>query len=169
MRRILFVVMIAVGTLFPTAIAGAHAALSGSAPTEGARLAEAPESRTLGFTEPPISADNLVVEDGCKNDVVTSAEVEQKTIVAEVGSGEPGRWKVSSRVISVVDGHETTDSFTFTVRGQADCDAAAEDGGPAPREDDDDGGSVVPVVLAVGGASVVAAALAFLLRRGSQT
>ena len=168
MRRILFVVMIAVGALFPTAIAGAHSALSGSTPKEGERVAAPPESITLEFTEPPISADNLVVKDGCKKDVVASAEVEQKTIVAELASGQPGRWKVSSRVISVVDGHETTDSFTFNVRGRADCDAAADDG-PGPRENDNDGGSVTPVILAVGGATVVAAALAFLLRRGSQT
>ena len=162
--RVVVCVMVAGGALFPAATAHAHSALKGSDPESGARLDAAPSTMRLEFSEPPISADNLVVKDGCGDDVVASAEVDNGDIVAELAGGQPGKWKVSSRVVSVVDGHETKDGFKFTVQGEADCAAAPK---PPERERDEGGGSALPLLLALGGGTALLVVLALVLRRSS--
>lgn len=163
-RHAFVCVVVAAGVLFPAATAAAHSKLIDSDPKASATVDESPTALRVEYSEPPISADNLVVEDGCGVDVVTSAKVEEKDIVAELAEGQPGTWKVRSRVISVVDGHETTDGFKFTVEGEADCAAATA---PPERRSEENGGSVLPLVLALGGGTVVLVAVAFFLRRSS--
>ena len=155
--------MVVAGVLFPATTALAHSALKGSEPKADARLDAAPSTLRLEFSEPPISADNLVVEDGCGNDVVTSADVDNGDIVAELAEGQPGKWKVSSRVVSVVDGHETKDGFRFTVEGETDCTAATA---PPERERDEEG-SALPLLLALGGGTALLVVIAYVLRRSS--
>ena len=164
MRRYVFGLVLAAGILFPAASASAHAQFLGSDPKPGARLDAAPTSMTIDFSEPPISGDNLVVEDGCGNDVVTRADVEEKSLVAELAGGQPGKWKVSLRVVSAVDGHPTEKSFSFTVQGEADC--TKETGAPPPREKGDSGSSA-PIVIGLGVATVVVVGAALVLRKRS--
>jgi methionine-rich copper-binding protein CopC len=165
MHRFIVVLVVAVGTLFPAATAGAHAQLIDSTPKEGAKLDAVPDTIRLEFSEPPISGDDLVVEDGCGNDVVARAEADQakKEIVATLSGGQPGDWKVSSRVVSTVDGHPTKDGFGFTVSGEADCTATDD---RAPRERDE-GSSSLPLLLGLGGLTVLVILGAFFVRRRS--
>ena len=164
MRRTFVTLLVAAGVLYPAAIAHGHAQFLDSDPATGAKLDEAPTSIRLEYSEPPVSADNVVVKDGCGVDVVTAAEVEEKAITADVPEGQPGKWKVSFRVISAVDGHPNNDSFSFTVAGKADC---TKETGAAPPREDDGGDSGLPILLALGGATVVIVLGALLLRKRS--
>ena len=163
MRRLLIGVVVAAGTLFPAAVANAHAQLIDSTPKQGAKLDAVPDTIRLGFSEPPISADDLVVADGCGNDVVTRAEVDQtkKEIVATLSDAQPGDWKVSSRVVSTVDGHPTKDSFTFSVAGEPDCSAETA---PPPREEDE-GSSSTALFVGLGGVTALLVVGALFVRR----
>ena len=156
--------LVAAGILFPAAPASAHAQFLESEPAPGARVDAAPDALTISFSEPPVSARDFTVEDGCGIDVVTSADVEDKDIVAELTSGQPGKWRVSTRVVSAVDGHPTEKSFSFSVTGTADCSAA--DGGPSPREDSG-GSSSVPILLGLAATTVLLVAGALVLRKRS--
>jgi methionine-rich copper-binding protein CopC len=163
MNRILIGLVVVAGTLFPAAPAGAHAALINSAPKDGAKIDAVPETIRLEFSEPPINADDLVVADGCGNDVVASADAIQtkKEIVATLSGGQPGDWKVSSRVVSAVDGHPTEDSFEFTVAGEADCTAP----GAAPPREQDEGSSTLPLLLGLVGVTALVVVGALVVRR----
>jgi copper resistance protein C len=162
MNRIIIGVVIAAGTLFPAAAAHAHAQLIDSTPKEGAKLDAVPETIRLEFSEPTISGDDLVVSDGCDNDVVASAEADQtkKEIVATLAEAQPGDWEVSSRVVSTVDGHPTKDGFKFTVAGEPDCSAEAA---PPPREEDE-GSSSLPLLLGLGGVTALIVVGALVVR-----
>ena len=162
--RLLIGVLVAAGVLSPAAPAFAHAQFLESEPAPGARVDAAPDSLTISFSEPPVSARELTVEDGCGIDVVASAEVEDKDVVAELSSGQPGKWKVTSRVVSAVDGHPTNKAFSFSVAGTADC--SRTDAAPPPREDAD-GGSSLAIVLGLGAATLILVAGAFVLRNRS--
>ena len=161
--RLLIAITIVAGVLTPATIARAHSQLIGSNPEANETVAQAPSRIKVDYSEPPISADDLVVEDGCGVDVVTSAEVEGKDIVAELSEGQPGQWQVSSRVISGVDGHETTDGFRFSVRGTADCAAATQ----GPGREREEGDSPLPLILVLAGATAIVVTGAFFLRRSS--
>jgi methionine-rich copper-binding protein CopC len=165
MNRILIGLAVVAGTLFPAATAGAHAQLIDSTPKEGAKLDAVPDSIRLEFSEPPISGDDLVVEDGCGNDVVTSAEANQtkKEIVATLSGGQPGDWKVSSRVVSTADGHPTKDGFEFSVAGEADCNAPKA----APPREQDEGSSTLPLLLGLVGVTALVAVGALVVRKRS--
>jgi len=104
------------------------------------------------------------VEDGCGTDVVTTAEVNEKRAVAELASGEPGRWRVDYRVVSAVDGHPTDDRFSFRVAGKPDC--SDPDAAPPPRKDAEDG-SATAIIVGLGGATVLLVGVALVLRRRS--
>ena len=162
MRRCVFGLVLVAGVLFPATSASAHAQFLGSDPKPGATLDAAPSSMTIDFSEPPISGDDLVVEDGCGNDMVTKADVDEKALVAELADGQPGKWKVSVRVVSAVDGHPTEKSFSFTVEGEADC--TKETGAPPPREKDDSS-SNVPLLTGLVVVTLLIVGVAFELRR----
>jgi hypothetical protein len=99
---------------------------------------------------------------------------------ASIDGGEPGKWRVEYRIISTVDGHPTSDGWSFAVQGKKDCsepapeqtdDGTAPDdgaaGGPTGEGDDEDDGSSFPVVpVAAGTVALVAVAL---LIRGRST
>lgn len=154
--------MVAVGILVPAAAASAHARFLRSEPKIEAQLKKAPESVTIDFSEPPVSAKKVVVEDGCGTDVITSADVDDKQVVAELGEGQPGRWTVRFRVVSAVDGHPTKDEFAFTVAGERDC-RQGDAGAPPPDEGDDS--SSFPIIIALAAATVLVVAAALLVRK----
>ena len=162
-RRVLLGLVVVAGVLIPAAAASAHAQFLEADPRPGAKLSAAPDELRISYSEPPISARQVSVEDGCGNDVVGSADVEEKDVVADLAPGQPGKWKVTSRVVSAVDGHPTEKDFSFSVSGNADC----EDADAAPPPTDDGGSSSMPIVLVLGGATIVLVAGAFFLRKRS--
>lgn len=146
----------------------AHAERASSRPEEGAKVASAPLSLAITFTEPPTGDAVVEVVDGCKRDVVADVEVRNLEINAALSEGQPGKWTVHTNVISGVDGHNTRDRWTFSVRGEPDCSApetAAPDDAAAgdDEEEDDDGGSSLPLI-AIGVATLALAALGLVVR-----
>lgn len=148
--------------LFQAAPALAHAERVRSSPTEGARLESPPDTVRIDFSEPPIGEASFVVTDGCDRDVVEDLEVQNLEIEASLGTGQPGRWTVQTEVVSALDGHATSDRWTFSVRGTADCVAEPTPAGiddPALDESSDDGGSFPLLAFAAGTVLLIALAL----------
>ena len=151
-----------------TSPASAHAERAKSTPKEGERVTAAPSELTITFTEPPAGNAKVSVLDGCDDEVALSREVSNLEIVAELGEGQPGKWKVSTTLVSGLDGHPTKDRWTFNVAGEADCSQEAAPAPAATEEETGDGG--VPSILiigAVGGLALVG--LAVLFRKGRST
>lgn len=139
----------------------AHAERVSSHPEEGDRLKEAPSKVSIEFSEPPAADASLQVVDGCGNDVAGEVQVANQGISVPIDGGQPGKWKVDSTVVSGLDGHETRDSWTFSVGGKADCSQGG--GGGRARGGGDEDESSFPVIPVVIGA-VVVLAVALLLR-----
>lgn len=157
------------GLLTAAAPASAHAERLGSQPEEGARLKKAPTSISIDFTEPPTGDARLEVLDGCGDDVVQAVEVANRNITSPLQDGEPGDWKVTSTVVSGIDGHQTKDSWSFEVAGQKDCSqggGAGEGGGEAAGDEQDDGSSLPVIPIALGAAGVLAVALLLRMLTG---
>jgi copper transport protein len=147
----------------------AHAERASSLPDEGAKLATAPKSLVVTFTEPPTGDAAVEVLDGCGRDVVSDVNPQNLEVTATLAAGQPGRWEVRTNVISVVDGHNTRDRWAFSVRGEADCSAVETLTPDATGGDDEDdgGGSALPLI-AIGAATLVLVAIGVMLRgRGS--
>ena len=158
-------VIAAAGTVLVLAAAPAqaHAERSASTPREGERVAAAPQSLRVTFTEPPTGDAAVEVVDGCGRNVVTGVAVQNFEITATLAEGQPGRWTVNTNVISAVDAHNTRDGWTFTVRGEADCSQEPSPADEAAGDEDDDGRSAVPLI-AIGAATLALISLALVLR-----
>lgn len=154
--------------------AAAHGDIQATDPEELARVRRAPGSVAITFTEAPTAQAVLNVRDGCRRDVTQGIEVTDATATARVAVGQPGRWRVSYRVISALDGHETKGFYTFTVAGRKDCTpdeppaTGTPDGGgtravETPNGDDVTGSSPPVVPIAFGALAVIV--LAFIVRR----
>ncbi len=143
--------------------AAAHAERASSTPEEGERVAGVPTSLAITFTEPPTGDAVVEVADGCGRNVVSDVEVQNLEITAALAEGQPGKWTVHTNVISGIDGHNTRDRWSFTVRGEADC-AAAETIAPDARRDEDDGGGSPVPLIAIGAATLALVALGLVLR-----
>ena len=139
-----------------------HAALTGSTPKDGARLDEVPATVEVNYAEPPTTDTKLSVTDGCDRDVARNVEVLNQSVTADVGSGQPGDWKVEWAVVSAVDGHLTRDSVRFKVAGEPDCEQAAADETPT----DEESGTTFPIVPVVV-ATVLILAVALVVRSRS--
>ena len=133
-RIALAALVVAIVVLAP-APAGAHAERVGSTPKEGAKVGAPPGELTISFSEPPTADARLTVTDGCNRDLVSDLEISNLEMTAALDKGQPGKWKVESRVISGIDSHATQDNWTFSVKGKADCSR----GNAAPKRRDDDG------------------------------
>jgi copper resistance protein C len=155
-----------------SATAHAHAERVGSDPKESAELPASPTQLSIDFTEPPTGDANLVVMDGCQNDVVRDIQVQNMRVSATLAEGEPGKWAVRSTVVSGIDGHQTRDSWTFTVRGEKDCSSARPDAdrNRAGENEEAEGSSfpVVPLAIAVLGVLLLALLLRALTGRSSE-
>jgi copper resistance protein C len=151
--------------------AGAHGELEKTQPAEGAVLKQPPGHVTITLTEAPAEGAVLRVVDGCKNNLVPEPLISERSLHSPLDDGQPGRWKVSYRVVSAEDGHLTKGSYTFQVKGNKDCSAdepeadTGDEVGPASTpitaEDtgsDDGGFPILPVGL--GAAVVLVAAIA---------
>lgn len=168
-----FVALVLAGICAP---AGAHGDIQASDPAPDSRVRRAPRSVAITFTEAPTAQAILDVRDGCRRNVAQGVEVADATATVRVATGQPGKWRVSYRVISALDGHQTQGSYTFRVAGRRDCnpdeptpepDPEDTGGDPeaAPTDDGDDtSGSGAPVIpIALGAVGVVV--LALILRR----
>lgn len=150
----------------------AHAERIGSTPKEKAKVRSAPGSLRIQFSEPPIGDARFVVLDGCERDLVEDIEVSQMEIDATLAQGQPGRWQVETRVVSGVDGHATSDRWSFTVAGTADCSQTPPPGASNEQDGDDEadgegGGGSLLLIFAAATLGVIV--LALVLRgRGSK-
>ena len=153
-------------------------------PKKNSRVA-IPNMVSVTLSEAPVPQSQLMVTDGCGDNVTGNVSVEGETLQASIGDAQPGKWKAAYRVVSAVDGHPTEDDWSFTVQGTADCDAdddqveptePTDEPSPEPTTTDDEPSSaagddsgttstsdsqessfpVVPVVL--GGVALVAVA-----------
>jgi methionine-rich copper-binding protein CopC len=154
--------------------ARAHGDIQATDPEARATVPRAPRSVAVTFTEAPTAQAVLRVTDGCNRDVGQGVDVAGATATVRVATGQPGRWRVSYRVISAVDGHLTRGGYAFTVAGEEDCipdeEATPEPGDAPPTraappgDDDDPDGSGAPVVpIALGAAGLIV--LALIVRR----
>jgi methionine-rich copper-binding protein CopC len=158
------VVLIAVAGL--PATAWAHAERASEEPKAGGKVDAAPEHLYVNLTEPPTSDIKMSVVDGCGRDVVELVEAQNRSIHAVLLAGQPGRWEVEYTVISGLDGHPTTDAYSFRVTGEADCsDATATEDPTPPSSGETDGGSGLPIVpIAIGAVILIAGAAALRMR-----
>lgn len=168
MRAFRLLVLITLALLAVAPRAFGHGERTSSDPKPGASLQSPPSAVSVDFSEPPTGSAVLRVLDGCGRDVVDDLTVQDLTVSATLAEGQPGAWRVGTRIISGLDGHATRDGFKFSVEGTPDCSQAApttDDDGETGG-DSDDGGSGMGMILAVGAGSLVLAAIAVALRRG---
>jgi methionine-rich copper-binding protein CopC len=120
------VVMLLVGVVSTVLAlpAMAHARFVGSDPAEGARLAEAPGSVVMSYSEEisPQFVDTAVVPPG-QEPVVTEAVVAGSDVTVEIAAAgvdltTPGEWQVVARVVSA-DGHPVEHTARFVVEAAA--------------------------------------------------
>lgn len=102
--------------------AEAHASLVRSAPAHRAVLGQMPERVQLWFNErlePAYSTVSVWSETGAQVDARDAAvgPDDPRRLSVRVQAGEPGRYTVRYRVLSV-DGHIVDSRLTFTVKGQ---------------------------------------------------
>ena len=163
--RILTAALTAGLLLLHAAPALAHAERVRSKPDEGERVGAPPAALRIDFSEPPIGDARFVVLDGCGNDVVEEIDVQGNAIDATLREGQPGEWQVETRVVSGVDGHATSDRWTFSVRGSQDCSLQTEESSPPSVGESDDQGGDGTFLLVFAGLTLMAIVLALALRR----
>ena len=171
--------VLAVGALFALSAgpAGAHGDLQGTDPVGGASLGSAPNDVSLTLTEAPGPGSTLEIADGCKRAVAGRVSRDGSDLQARVKQGEPGRWSMTYRAVSSVDGHVTKGTVRFKVTGTKDCSESepaetdVEIGGgedtQVANEDQSDGSGFPVIQLAVG--TVVLVGIALLLRASTST
>lgn len=156
--------------------AGAHGDIQATDPEPETTVRRAPRSIAVTFTEAPTANAVLEVTDGCKRNVGQGVDIADATATVRVAVGQPGKWNVSYRVISALDGHLTRGGYSFTVAGKKDCtpDETTDDPGANPTkalppgdDENEPEGSGAPVVpIALGAAALIAVAL-IVRRSGS--
>ena len=182
MRRVGLSAVFAVAILCLGAGAAlAHGDIVKTDPKKNARVA-IPRLVSVTLSEAPVPQSQLMITDGCGDNVTGNVSVDGETLQASIGDAQPGKWKAAFRVVSAVDGHPTEDDWSFTVQGTADCDGdddevePTDEPSPEPTTTDDEPSSaagddsgttntsdteessfpVIPVVL--GGVALVAVA-----------
>jgi copper resistance protein C len=120
MYKLMKIFTVGVATLFPTAVAHAHAFLDHASPAVGSSVPTAPSVVTLWFTqdlEPAFSGLTVTNEAGQRMDL-GNAQVPQGA-PAELQIGlqplAPGTYLVSWHIVSV-DTHPTEGTFTFEIK-----------------------------------------------------
>lgn len=157
----------------------AHGDLHGTNPADGSTVGKPPSEIRVTLTEAPTSGAEGRVTDGCDRKVAAPVSVDGSDIVMSTRGGERGRWKVTYRAVSSVDGHTTRGNFGFTVSGKKDCSKPDEADDPqGDPEDDIDAGKGPGIIenpdppdegaswlVWVGGGTVLLMGLAFVVRR----
>lgn len=175
MRRVASLIAVLAVASLGTGTAHAHGDLQGTSPADGSSVGKPPREIRITLTEAPTKGAEAKVVDGCKDSAPGSVAVDGSDIVISLTGGEPGRWKVSYRAVSSVDGHQTKGKFDFRVSGKKDCTQetpgdqvdAGDDPGIVQNPDPPDE-SGTSWLLWVGGGTVLLAAAAFFVRRSTQ-
>ena len=173
MRKLIPLVLMALA-LWPAA-ASAHGDISSSIPKADESLKKAPDHLIINFTEPPAKSSVVQVKDGCGTQIADSVDFEDLVAHVFTEDGQPGKWKVSYKVLSTADGHKSSGSYGFTVEGKKDCTAGGNSGGngnggngtgggtggsnPQAGGNGDDEGSFPVVPVAIGSVGVIGLAL----------
>lgn len=165
----------AIIALAPNAVA--HSDLKRTLPEVGTVRDEVPDHVLIQFTQRPQKNARVTVLDGCRNSVVRTLQLQKDTAHIEIqAAAQPGRFKVSYRVVSAIDGDSSRGSYGFRVRGSPDCseptpagDAeesanSVAQGGDGPRESGETSNTTILLLGAVGTVALVGIGL--LLRRG---
>ena len=124
--------------------AAAHGLLKEASPAPDASVRRVPNAVSVTLTQPPMPNGKLTVRDGCGRVVSNDSNVDGDTITADVDSAQPGRWRVRFDFVSATDGHRYGSSYSFTIKGERDCDqdeeGEEEEGrmGSGDRSGDDD-------------------------------
>jgi methionine-rich copper-binding protein CopC len=96
----------------------AHANLRSSVPAADARLAHAPATLTLNFSEQAHLAVLKLNSSGTSLPVAVDREAKpSSTVVVTLPALKPGKYEVEWSAIAADDGHITKGSFSFTVLG----------------------------------------------------
>jgi methionine-rich copper-binding protein CopC len=168
--------LITVLVLFSPAAAWAHGDAITTVPAAGDRVRSLPKFVEIDFTEPPTQDSHYEVIDGCGDDVLAAVSGDGNLRHLSLAGGEPGKWKVTYRVISATDGHPTRDRFSFRVAGSKDCrePAPGDDETPdigeagAPIESDDGSGfSAGPILIGGAAILILAVVIRVLASRGT--
>lgn len=157
-------ILTAVIVLLPAVHALAHAERQSSEPEAGKTIDEPPLHLYINFSEPPTGDAKIGVTDGCGDDVVANFEVTDRTIHANLDAGQPGRYNVDTQVVSGLDGHETSDEWSFKVSGTKDCSAAPPEDGTDDGGGEEEDGGVGSTALLVAGGVVVLIGIAAAIR-----
>jgi methionine-rich copper-binding protein CopC len=176
-RAALFLVLLS-GLLLMPGTARAHSELESSRPAEGARQKKPPDHIVLRFSEVPAEDSIVKVSDECTKNLVDDSFVAGNAFHAQLVGGTGGKYVVEYALISAEDGHPTRGTFSFTVKGPADCSAdepddtagnadgdagnGNNDDGAAPDteptgDEDDSSSPMIPIALGGLGAIAIAA------------
>lgn len=100
----------------------AHAAYESSDPDDGSSVSSPPSRVIADFTEAVTRGSTLAVYDPCGQQVdERDSLVAGDRITVSMSGRYKGGYSVSFDVVSAVDGHNTTGTFTFTVTGGEAC------------------------------------------------
>lgn len=114
--------------------AAAHAAYKDSSPADRSSVSSPPGSVWAEFTEPVSSSSTLEIYDPCGTRVdAGDSSVSGYRITVSMDGSHAGTYEARFSVVSTLDGHSTTGSFTFTSTGGNDCPGS---GGGANRGGD---------------------------------
>lgn len=129
--------------LIPAALgtpALAHAAYESSDPPDGGTVSSPPSRVTAEFTEPMVDGSYLTVTDPCGVQVDNrDSLVAADRLTVSMSADKQGTYTVRFDVVSSVDGHGTTGSFSFTSSGGAPCAAPDEPSGDEQGSGGDEG------------------------------
>lgn len=126
--------------LGPADPAQAHAALIGSAPADGAVVAESPRAVRLWFSEdiaPGLSTTRLLDTDGRVIEGIAAVPGDDpRMLTLDLPALPAGAYALTWRVVAEDDGHPTGGTLVFSVRGtsRAATAAAADATGTAPLD-----------------------------------
>lgn len=95
-------------------------------PEAGSVLSRPVRRISATFKERLTDESRIEVNDGCGQSLVTDSRIDGNTLHAQLKPGEPGNWFVYYRVVAAHDGHETSGSYTFTIRGRAGCEGITQ-------------------------------------------
>jgi methionine-rich copper-binding protein CopC len=105
----------------------AHGLLKDANPAPDVNLARVPRAVSVTLTQPPMPNGKLIVRDGCGRVVSGASDVDDDVISAEIASAQPGRWRVQFDFVSATDGHRYGSSYSFSVKGERDCNQDQDD------------------------------------------
>jgi methionine-rich copper-binding protein CopC len=122
--------------------AEAHGLLKDANPAPDVKVTSVPDAVSVTLTQPPMPNGTLTVRDGCGRVVSGGSSVDDDVISADIASAQPGRWRVQFDFVSATDGHRYGSSYSFSVKGQRDCDqeqGGGKEGTEGEREEEEMG------------------------------